>query len=155
MQMLYPWFLVGLIAIAIPIIVHLLQLRRPQRVVFTNNSFIREVELVAVRHRKVQQLLILLSRILLISALVVAFSQPFVSLKGFGNASNIDRVVNVLIDNSFSMQLQGASQNSLFEAAIAGARGIGESLPATGKVRLVGQGRRIFNKAVYQASWMN
>ena len=59
MQMLYPWFLMGLIAIAIPIIIHLLQLRRPQRVVFTNNSFIREVELVAVRHRKVHQLLIL------------------------------------------------------------------------------------------------
>ena len=151
MQMLYPWFLVGLIAIAIPIIVHLLQLRRPQRVVFTNNSFIREVELVAVRHRKVHQLLILLSRILLISALVVAFSQPFVSLKGFGNASNIDRIVNVLIDNSLSMQLQGVSQSSLFEAAIAEAQGIGESLPATAKVRLVGQGRRIFNKAAYQA----
>ena len=113
MQMLYPWFLVGLIAIAIPIIVHLLQLRRPQRVVFTNNSFIREVELVAVRQRKVHQLLILLSRILLISALVVAFSQPFVSLKGFGNASNIDRIVNVLIDNSLSMQLQGVSQSSV------------------------------------------
>ena len=103
MQLMFPWFLVGLVAIAVPIVIHLLQLRRPQRLLFTNTAFIRQVELVTVRHRNLQHLLILAARVLGIAALVLVFCQPFIPAR---QVRRLSSGVDVLVDNSFSMQGQ-------------------------------------------------
>ena len=151
MQLMYPWFLVGLLAVVIPIIIHLLQLRKPQRVIFSNTAFIREVELMMVRHRNVQHLLILLSRILVVCALVFAFSQPFIIDDNSGNTKSKGDVVNVLVDNSFSMQLEGVRRGSLLEEAMAGAQSLGNSLFTAGKVRFIGQSNSELSKSAYLA----
>ena len=148
MQLLYPWFLVALSAIAIPIAIHLLQLRKPQRIFFSNTAFIKDVELVMVRHRKVQHLLILLSRVIAISALIVAFSQPYISNNKNESALRTNEAVNVLVDNSFSMQLQGVTQGSLFEEVVAEARELGIGLATRAGFRLVGQSS-VLNKSAY------
>ena len=123
MKLLYPGFLFALSAIAIPIIIHLLQLRKPKRLLFTNTAFIKEVELVTVQHRRLQHLLVLGARVLGIIALVLMFCQPFIPAKSIseGNTGG----VGVVVDNSFSMQMRGTVQSSLFQEAVLYARNLG------------------------------
>lgn len=102
MVFLIPSFLWGLTALAIPIIIHLVELRRPQRVVFTNVAFLREVKQVTARSRRLKRLLILLARCLALAALVLAFAQPFRPAKNAGAPPPTD--VRLYVDNSLSMQ---------------------------------------------------
>ena len=115
MDFLFPGFLVGLLAVGVPIVIHLLELRRPQRVRFTNIGFIREVELVANRQRKVQQWLVLTARVLGLVALVLMFCQPFWA--GQQHKDSITSRVRVLVDGSVSMQAQGDGGVQLLEEA--------------------------------------
>lgn len=135
MQLMYPWFLLGLLGIAVPVVIHLLELRRPQRVLFTNTAFIKEVELVTVQRRKLQHLLILLARVLTIVALVMVFCQPFIQANKSGVDARLGRT-SVLVDNTFSMQARSNVQNSLFENAIDEARNLAKSAPTDAKVEL-------------------
>ena len=143
MHLLYPWFLLGLFAVAVPVVIHLLQLRRPQRVLFTNTAVIRQAELVATRHRELQQWLILLARVAAVAALVLVFCQPFIPAKEVRNAGGVD----VGVDNSFSMQLPDAESGSLLGKAVGEARQIGQE---TGnQLRLLNAGPALLSKAAY------
>ncbi len=102
MVFLIPSFLWGLLALAIPIIIHLVEMRRPQRVIFTNVAFLREVKQVTARSRRLKRLLILAARCLALAALVLAFAQPFLPAKKAGAPPPTD--VRVYLDNSLSMQ---------------------------------------------------
>jgi hypothetical protein len=138
MQLLYPGFLWGLLAVAIPIAIHLLQLRRPQRVLFTNTGFIREVELTTMRRRQLQELLVLLARVLAIVFLVLIFCQPFIPVADSG-AQTTAGMVGVLVDNSGSMQAAGNVQPQLVQEAVSGATALGRSYGAGTHFKLVGQ----------------
>ena len=148
MQLVYPGFLVWLLVVAIPIIIHLLQLRRPQRLLFTNTAFIREVELVTVRHRNLQQWLLLATRVLGLIALVLLFCQPFIPAK-----KQVTEAVGteVLVDNSFSMQGRSAGQNSLLADAVSQARSIGQK-NSGGGLRLINTGGKLLASSAYQAA---
>ena len=147
MQLRYPWFLLGLLAIAIPVIIHLLQLRRPQRLLFTNTAFIREVELVTVRHRNLQRWLLLLVRVAGLMALVFVFCQPFIPARK--NTPVSDGTV-VLIDNSFSMQGDGVGTTSIFADALGQARDIGKAASGGGNFRLLNSGNNVLLPTAYQ-----
>ena len=60
----HPLFLIGLSAIAIPIIIHLLQLRRYRKVYFSNVDMLDELQSENRRQHNLRKLLILASRIL-------------------------------------------------------------------------------------------
>ena len=150
MQLIYPWFLLGLISVFIPVVIHLLQLRRPQRLLFTNTAIIRQVELITVRHRKVQHLLILLARVLAVTALVFVFCQPFIPAKQNQSAATMNGI-DVLVDNSPSMKRPSPAQNSLFGEAIEGAKVLGQSVPAGTKLRLVSSGSGLLTQDAYQS----
>lgn len=149
MHLMFPWFLMGLGAIAIPIVIHLLQLRRPQRLLFTNTAFIREVELVTVRRRNLHHLLVLTARVLGIAALVLVFCQPFIPAQQAVTASS--NGIDVLIDNSFSMQGHTQGQRKLFGEAIAAAEGLGRTASAGERFRLVNDGNGELTKSAYEA----
>ena len=102
MIFLIPSFLWGLLALAIPIIIHLVEMRRPQRVVFTNVAFLRQVKQVTARSRRLKRLLVLAARCLALAALVLAFAQPFLPAKNAGTPPPTD--VRLYLDNSLSMQ---------------------------------------------------
>ena len=108
MQFLYPSFLWALLAIAIPIIIHLFHFRRFKKVYFTNVKYLEEVKEETSSRNKLKNLLILLSRILAVAALVLAFAQPFIPQGDTVKKGN--NAVSVFIDNSFSMY---ASQNEV------------------------------------------
>ena len=101
MQFLYPTFLWALLALAIPIIIHLFYFRRFKKVYFTNVKFLKEVKEETSSRNKLKNLLVLLMRILAVLFLVMAFAQPFLTKN-----NNVDlrrKAVSIFIDNSFSM----------------------------------------------------
>jgi hypothetical protein len=105
MTFVYPNFLYALIAIAIPIIIHLFNFRRYKTVYFTNVRFLKDIKEETQSANKLKHLLVLLSRILAISFLVFAFAQPILPS---GNTAPIvgSSLVGIYLDNSFSMQAE-------------------------------------------------
>lgn len=104
-------FLWGLLALAIPVIIHLLNFRQPKRVAFSNVAFLKEIQQVNRRSSTLKQWLILLMRMLAIACIVFAFANPMLK-KSDSNALNNankatdNRSVVFLLDNSMSMQAQ-------------------------------------------------
>ena len=100
MKFLYPEFLFGLLALAIPIIIHLFNFRKSKRVFFSSTRFLENIKKTTSQKRKLKHYLILLSRLLFLTFLVLAFAQPFLpSLDKNPQAEN----VYVYLDNSSSM----------------------------------------------------
>lgn len=151
MQLAYPSFLWGMIAIGIPIAIHLLQLRRPQRILFTNTGFIREVEMTTMRRRRLQEILVLIARTLAIVFLALLFCQPFIPVAST-SANEATEGVNVLVDNSASMQVAGQVQPRLSQEAVAGAVALGNSYGANTHFKLLGQHSSSLNKAGFEAA---
>jgi hypothetical protein len=121
MQFLYPYFLWALLALAIPVIIHLFYFRRFKKVYFTNVRFLKEIKEETSARNRLRNLLVLLSRILALLALILAFALPF--LKN-DNSSRIGRKASsVYIDNSFSMAAK-AEDVTLLEKAKETARQI-------------------------------
>ena len=101
MQFLIPSFLIALLALAIPIIIHLFYFRRFKKVYFTNVKFLKEIKDERSTRSRLRNLLVLLSRLLAIGLLILAFAQPFIPLADNSNAG--EKAVSVYVDNSFSM----------------------------------------------------
>jgi hypothetical protein len=118
----HPLFLIGLVAVGIPIAIHLLQLRRYKKVYFSNVDMLEELQNEDRRQRNLRQLLILAMRIFAIVFLVLAFAQPVIRSKGSQQHSG-GTVVSVYIDNSYSME-SGGMDGSLLESARRKAREI-------------------------------
>ncbi|MFK8103867.1 MAG: BatA domain-containing protein [Saprospiraceae bacterium] len=101
MQFLYPTFLYALLALAIPIIIHLFYFRRFKKVYFTNVRFLKEVKEETSARRKLRNLLVLLMRLLAMAFLILAFAQPF--LPQDAEVKQGEKAISVFVDNSFSM----------------------------------------------------
>ena len=108
MEFLKPGFLYALLALAIPIIVHLFNFRRFKRVEFTNVRFLNEVKQQTQNHDRLKHILVLISRLLAITFLVLAFAQPYIPLEGQEKKEG-KRAISVFVDNSFSMEGEGSS----------------------------------------------
>jgi hypothetical protein len=101
MQFLHPWLLWALIALALPIIIHLFHFRRFKKVYFTNVKFLKEIKEEKSTRNKVRNLLVLLSRLAAFAFLIFAFAQPFLNKdKAVKQGKNY---VSIFIDNSNSM----------------------------------------------------
>jgi hypothetical protein len=154
MQFVYPGFLWGLLAVIIPIAIHLLQLRRPQRILFTNTGFIREVELTTMRRRRLQELLVLLARVLTVLALVLLFCQPFIPVAS-STAKPTEGAVAILVDNSGSMQASGQVQPQLAQEAVAGALALSKSYGPSTHFKLVGHRGISLSETAYKIAVAN
>lgn len=102
MQFLFPGFLVALLSLSIPIIIHLFYFRRFKRVNFTNVRFLKEIKEETSARSKLRNLLVLLARLFALGLLVLGFSQPFIAKKN-ASIQQGNRAVSVFVDNSFSM----------------------------------------------------
>ena len=113
MQFKHPEILYALFLLIIPILIHLFQLRRFKKVPFTNVKFLKQVELQTRKSSRLKKFLILCSRLLLFTALIMAFAQPFIS-----NVKESAPVHNyIYLDNSYSMQAKGKDGDLLKRAA--------------------------------------
>ncbi len=104
MQFKHPEFLYALFALIIPILVHLFQLRRFQKVDFTNVQFLKAVTVQTRKSSQIKKWLTLLTRLLILAAIIIAFAQPFLASEEIvGKKSE----TVIYLDNSFSMQAKG------------------------------------------------
>src|SRR5579872_6775032 len=77
MSFLAPAFFAALAAIAVPILIHLIQRERKQIVPFPSLMFLRRIPYQSVRRRRIRHWLLLLMRAAAIALLVLAFARPF------------------------------------------------------------------------------
>lgn len=98
----------------VPIIIHLFNFRRLKKVYFSNLSFLTSIEQQQKSKSTLKKLLILLSRLLVLCFIVLAFSKPML---GDGLASDRERSVAIYLDNSYSMQQTDAKGEPLLYGA--------------------------------------
>ena len=136
MGILYPSFLYALAAIAIPVILHLAQLRKAKRVEFSNVKFIKASKDITASQRNLKELLILLCRILFVIFLVLAFAQPFIpASESFVPADTSQ--VGIMVDNSYSMQNTREKENEpLLSGAVGQAQTIIDLFPASATFKI-------------------
>jgi len=104
MQFKHPELLYALLLLLIPIIIHLFQLRRFQKVAFTNVAFLKKVTIQTRKSSQLKKWLTLLLRLLALTCIILAFAQPFSATK---TALNSEKETILYIDNSHSMQAKG------------------------------------------------
>lgn len=112
MQFLFPTFLWSLLAVGIPIAIHLFNFRRTRRIYFSNVSLLKTVEMETSSFRRLKQYLILATRVLAIAALALAFAQPYLPSPN-KSGTNAQSVTSAYVDNSFSMQNEDNNQRYL------------------------------------------
>lgn len=109
MNFLNPFFLFGLIAVAIPIVIHLINLRRPQKISFSTLSFFNELRKSTIRRIRIKQYVLMALRALALLFLALALARPFLPPTLTGSVSSgKPKVVAILIDNSASMERIGS-----------------------------------------------
>ena len=104
MQFKHPELLYALFLLLIPIFIHLFQLRKFQKVAFTNVSFLKKVTIETRKSSQLKKWITLVTRMLIFICLIIAFAQPFAASK---SALTQNKETVIYIDNSFSMQLKG------------------------------------------------
>lgn len=115
MALLFPSFLWALTALAIPVIIHLFQLRRFKRIDFPNVRFLQEVTQQTRSRKKVRHWLVLLARMLALACLVMAFAQPYLRSSN-GAVKAGQRAVSLYLDDSWSMDGQNGGGRLLDQA---------------------------------------
>ncbi|MAO63720.1 MAG: hypothetical protein CL666_01840 [Balneola sp.] len=117
MSFLNPLFLFALVAVGLPLLIHLLNLRRPQKVSFSTLAFFRELKNTTIKRIRIKRYLLLILRLLAITCLALVLARPFLppALSGGGSAQ-APALNAVLLDNSISMSRIG-SQGPLFDQA--------------------------------------
>lgn len=113
MQFKNPEILYALFALIIPILVHLFQLQKFKKIIFTNVDFLKKIELQTRKSSRLKKWLVLASRMLLFTCIIFAFSQPY-----FSNKNSSQKTHNfIYFDNSISLNATGKKGTLLPVAA--------------------------------------
>ncbi|WP_233900895.1 BatA domain-containing protein [Tenacibaculum piscium] len=103
MQFKHPEILYFLAVLLIPILIHLFQFQKFVKVPFTNVAFLKKIALQTRKSSRLKKWLILATRLLLLTAIIFAFAQPY-----FGNHKESENsYVSIYLDNSLSTNTQG------------------------------------------------
>ncbi|CAM1353001.1 BatA domain-containing protein [Tenacibaculum insulae] len=113
MQFKHPEILYFLGLLIIPILIHLFQLQRFIKVPFTNVAFLKKIALQTRKSSRIKKWLILATRLLLLTALIIAFAQPYFS----NHKANEQQQILMYLDNSLSTNTNGEKGNLLQIAA--------------------------------------
>jgi len=116
----HPGFLYGLLAVLIPVIIHLFNFRRYKKLYFSNISFLKNITTQTRKQNKLKHIIVLILRMLAIVAIVIAFAEP-VFRKDDSQILAADALNTIYIDNSFSMMGEG-EDGRLFEEAVSKAQ---------------------------------
>jgi hypothetical protein len=117
MNFLSPWFLGGLAALSIPVLIHLINREKKVVVQFPSLMFLHKIPYKSVRRQKIRHLLLLILRCLALALFVAAFARPwFDRSKHAGAAGTTARAVVLLIDRSYSMGYGTRWQTALDKA---------------------------------------
>ena len=103
MSFLNPLFLLALVSVGIPLLIYLLNIRKPKRIRFSTLAFFESLKSSSLRKIKLKRWLLLALRVLAIAALAFALAKPFLP-SGMGlMADGEPAAVGIIIDNSPAM----------------------------------------------------
>ena len=132
MSFLNPLLLFGGLAIASPIIIHLLAKKQIKRVVWAAMRFLKVTVDRNKRKMNIEDILLLILRCLILALLAFALARPSLREGGFGGFGG-DEAAILLVDNSGSMSATDGAV-SRFEKAQKAAGQILDGLPAGSRV---------------------
>jgi hypothetical protein len=138
MGFLAPWFLGGLLAVGLPIYVHLLRRHKTTPLPFSSLMFFEQRTQSSVKHRRLRYLLLFALRTAFIIMLMLAFARPFIRSSTMAAAATGRQAV-LAIDNSFSMRQDDRLAKAKTEAlaALAGLSGPAQIVSFSGQTRLL------------------
>jgi len=132
-----PWYLLGLLGLALPILIHLLTRRQQTRLKFSAVYLLQQAQKRAVRKSRPNKLLLLLLRCLAIGFLCLALANPILSSGGLENVLTSRPAAHVFIlDDSYSMSAM-SYPGTLFDRATKTLTELIEKLPANHTFSLV------------------
>ena len=100
-----PFILAGLAALAVPVLIHLIQRERKRVVEFPSLMFLRKIPYQSVRRRRVRDWALLAMRLAALALIVLAFARPFFKRDSLAAAAqNGAREAVILVDASYSME---------------------------------------------------
>src|SRR5215472_1001987 len=102
MGLLAPWFLAGLVGLALPLYLHLLKKLKSTPKPMPSLMFFESRTQASTRHRRLRYFLLLSLRLLFLLLVILAFANPFVNRSAAALAGN--RLMLLVVDNSFSMR---------------------------------------------------
>lgn len=136
---LAPALLFGLLAIGLPLWLHRVARANPTQHQFASLMLLEASETQRTAKRTIRYWLLLIARILLLVALVLAFAGPLLTARIVPQPDANAQLHAILIDSSLSMQHGGRWQRALQEA-----ESVIADLPSSDRVMLLsGSGRRI------------
>lgn len=107
LQFQNPFILWGLISLIIPIIIHLFNFKYFKPIYFSNLKYLKDITAENKNRSKIKNWLLLLTRLLALACLIIAFAQPFIPVN---NSSTLNKqqnhIAHIYIDNSFSMNAE-------------------------------------------------
>jgi hypothetical protein len=119
-----PAFLAGLLAISVPVVIHMIHRERRETLAFPSLMFLRKIPYRSVRRQKIRHVLLLALRCLAIAIVVAAFARPFFEKPLVAaSATNDTRELVILLDRSYSMGYGGRWARAT-DAARSASRGI-------------------------------
>ena len=104
MGFLAPAFLLGLLALAVPVLIHLVHRERRETKPFPSLRFLKRVPHRSVRRRRIRQWLLLSLRSAALALHALAFAEPVLESAGRARAVTGGAMARVvLVDRSYSM----------------------------------------------------
>lgn len=103
MSFLNPFFLFALVSVAVPLLIYLLNVRKPKKVRFSTLAFFESLKTTALKRIRIKRWLLLAIRCLAILALVLAASRPFLPPEYGWSSNNQPKAIGIVIDNSPTM----------------------------------------------------
>ncbi|MCX7702738.1 MAG: BatA domain-containing protein [Planctomycetota bacterium] len=114
MVFLSPLYILGLLAVSVPLIIHLFYRRRVRNLRFSSLLLLRELVKLYSARQKLHEVLILLLRCAALSALAFALARP--ALKTSFLSSTAPSACAILLDNTYSMAYGTGALNRLTKA---------------------------------------
>ena len=145
MSFLQPLFLWALGLLAVPLVIHLFNFRRYQKVIFSNVDMLKEIQTESRKTRQIKKWLILATRMLALAALIFAFAQPFLLEEGTKDGR---KLISLYLDNSESMRAEG-QDGQLFEYGKNAARQVLQNLPKDAEVQVLDNALSTFSNRLY------
>jgi hypothetical protein len=105
MNFLNPLFFIGGLALAVPVLIHLVRKEKTEVVPFSSLMFLLRVPKRAIRQQKIKNLLLMALRLLLLALLVGAFARPYLTQQtATPVAGGSNRAFVLMLDDSYSMR---------------------------------------------------
>jgi hypothetical protein len=115
---LAPLFLLGMLALAVPVIIHLTHREKKDVIPFPSLMFLRKIPYRSVRRQKLRHLLLFALRCLALLLIAFAFARPFFESSSASASSAVGpREVVLLVDNSYSMGYEDRLSRAKAEAS--------------------------------------